>query len=312
MNESRGAELPTVHGSEYDRLHGRRASRRPLRRLRGFFSWHLIGLFAAVWPWIYLAYCTLVWRSGRVRNRWHDLIRHGRDHHGGVVGALWHQEVFSVAYAYRAMRPHTLASVGNQGRVITRMLERCGFVVFRGGSSGARTRRRRVLFEMIRHMRENPGVVYGITVDGSRGPALQVKPGVVLIAKACRTPIYLVRTWTSRYLTLPTWDRTVVPLPGGRIVTRALGPYWIAPDASPEEVKACRAHVESELLELAYLTALEVGDLEPGALPVNFPPDWRSRWVPGSPGLRRTPWDLRPESPPPWARRADGDDRRWS
>ena len=71
------------------------------------------------------------------------------------MGLLWHEEVLTVAwgYAYLGFRPHTLASLSNDGAVITRLLERCGFVVFRGGSSDRDSRRRSdVTRELTEHM----------------------------------------------------------------------------------------------------------------------------------------------------------------
>jgi lysophospholipid acyltransferase (LPLAT)-like uncharacterized protein len=295
-----------VHGSAYDAVHGRRPSRRPLRRLRGFLSWHLVGIFSRVWPVIYMAYCAFVWKTSRVEDYLTEPLHGALDRHDGFVGVLWHQEVFTVAYGYRHMHPHTLASVGNQGRIITRMLERCNFVVFRGGSSGARGRRRRVLPQLIEHMNNTPRVPYGITVDGSRGPAYEMKSGAIMIARTCRRPLWVTRTWFSNYFTLPTWDKTAIPLPFGRIVLRSLGPYWISPEARGPEVEECRQHIQSELLEMAYMTAVEVGDIRPEEIPEGFPEGWRPRWDPVSPGLRRTRWDLRPDDPPPWAHRTAG------
>src|SRR5205085_5776517 len=59
------------------------------------------------------------------------------------------------------------------------------FTVFRGGS-GSKSRRTSVLRELIEHMNSSPQVIYGLTVDGSRGPVHRVKPGCVAIARACR------------------------------------------------------------------------------------------------------------------------------
>src|SRR5262249_30220901 len=93
----------------------------------------------------------------------------------------------------------------DSGEIISRMLGRCGFVVFRGGSSRRASRRpTEVLGEMIRHMKSTDRVVYGITVDGSNGPTTRVKPGALVIAKECEKPIILVRTW--RAMELPPAD----------------------------------------------------------------------------------------------------------
>ena len=130
-------------------------------------------------------------------------------------------------YAYLGFRPHTLASLSNDGAVITRLLERCGFVVFRGGSSDRDSRRRSdVTRELTEHMNTTDGVIYGLTVDGSKGPAYRLKRGGIIVARDCGRPIVLVRTWYRRCLRLDTWDRTAIPLPFNRIHYYMEGPYF--------------------------------------------------------------------------------------
>jgi lysophospholipid acyltransferase (LPLAT)-like uncharacterized protein len=220
--------------------------------------------------------------------------------HDRAVAALWHQEVFSVAYNYRHFHGHTLASVSDFGEVISALLRRCNFVVFRGGS-GSKSRRRNVLRDLIHHMRTTPRVVYGLTVDGSQGPVYRMKPGCVGIAQTCRAPIVLVHTRYRRGWNLATWDRTQIPLPWNRRITLASGPYWIAPDADAATREEFRRHLESELLELtARVAVMLTGDRGPYW---GFPPAWEAHWPADRIGAPYGAYDLDPENPPPWAHR---------
>jgi lysophospholipid acyltransferase (LPLAT)-like uncharacterized protein len=240
------------------------------KALRGIVVPPLVALGVAVVPRLYLLYMRLVFATSRIRThdyeRLHDIIRE----HDGAVGLLWHEEVFSVAYGYYRLgfRPHTLASLGRAGEVITRMLELCGFVVFRGGSSSKASRRRGdVVQQMIQHMRENRQVIYGITVDGSQGPAYRIKRGGVVIARECRRPVILSRTWYRRSLRLPTWDRTAIPLPWNEIAYSLAGPYRVPDDADTEEGLArFLLHLEDELIDLATRSYLELGGTPPANL----------------------------------------------
>lgn len=298
-------------GSNYDAAHGRRPSAKPLRRLRQWFSWRLVHLVALVVPVLYRAYCWFVWRTSEVVDEANPRIQECIRRHGRFVGLLWHQEVVTVAWAYGSNRPHTLASAGNFGQIITHMLEACGYVVFRGGSSAGSARKRRVLPIMIKHMREHAEhVAYGITVDGSNGPAFRMKPGGTAIARSCRTPVFLARTWYSRRILLGTWDRTGVPLPWNRIRMRIVGPYWIAPDSDAKELAAFTAHVESELLELAALSVRDAdGPAAGNGAQPGYPEGWSPRWpaawdqAPAAAlGVALGPYDLRPHTQgPPWA-----------
>jgi lysophospholipid acyltransferase (LPLAT)-like uncharacterized protein len=255
---------------------GERRRRRggPLRRarkaLRAVVVPPLIALGNAVVPRLYLLYMRFVYATSRIRTndypRLHEIIRE-RD---GAVGLLWHEEVFTVAYGYYHLgfRPHTLASLGRIGELITRLLLACGFVVFRGGSSSKESRRRAdVLSELVEHMRAHREVIYGITVDGSQGPPFRMKRGGVVIARECGKPVILSRTWYRRCLRMPTWDRTAIPLPWNEIAYYLVGPYDVPEEARSEEGLArFMLRLEDELIDLAARSYAEMGQAPPPKL----------------------------------------------
>lgn len=252
-------------------------------------------------PRLYVAYMWLVDATSRKNDALLDeLLLGSLERHDRAVAVLWHQEVFSVAYNYRRFRGHTLASVSDFGQVITRMLALCNYTVFRGGS-GSKSRRTSVLRQLIAHMKSSPRVIYGLTVDGSRGPVHRVKPGCVAIARACRAPIVIVRTWYRYGITVPSWDRTQIPLPFNRKLTLAAGPYWIPPDADEVTVEAFRLHIENELLELTYRSFLAIGSPDRAKSRWGFPPEWTPRWPAHRLGAPLGPFDLDLDHPPPWA-----------
>jgi lysophospholipid acyltransferase (LPLAT)-like uncharacterized protein len=148
------------------------------------------------------------------------------------------------------------------------MLKRCGYVVFRGGSSTSRARRRSgVLDAMIAHMRENHGVIYGLTVDGSKGPRYRMKTGGIVIARECDKPIALVRTWYKRSLRMNTWDRMALPLPFNEIRYYLRGPYYVPEDANTDEGLArFRLQLENDLIDIAAQSYRDAGQAIPDAL----------------------------------------------
>jgi len=236
----------------------------------------------ALWtvPWLYLGYMKLVFATSRVDvngfGRLHDITRD----HGGAIALLWHEEVFTVAYAYGifAFRAHTLASAGTSGEIITRMLELCNYVVFRGGSTSKASRRRAgVLQAMIQHMKDTRDVTYGITVDGSQGPAYRMKPGGIVLARECKRPLALARTWYKRSVRLSTWDRTAIPLPFNAIKYWLVGPYHVPDDAGTDAgLNRFLLKLEDDLIDLAAQSYREMGQPLPANL-VKRPPEERER-----------------------------------
>jgi lysophospholipid acyltransferase (LPLAT)-like uncharacterized protein len=241
------------------------------KHVRPIFSRPLSRFAAFAVPYLYLGYMRFVWATSRIvgGDEFTELNRMA-ERHDGAVALLWHEEVMTVAfgYPYVGVRGHTLASVGESGEVIARMLRLCGYVVFRGGSSSGTARRREgVLLEMIEHMQTNREVIYGLTVDGSRGPAYRMKTGGIVIARECGKPIALVRTWYKRCLRLPTWDRMAVPLPFNVIRYYIRGPYHVPESARTHEGLAeFRLRLERDLIDLAAKSYDDMGQPRPKAL----------------------------------------------
>ena len=228
-----------------------RAAKRALRRpLAG------AGMFVAKWtlPYLYVAYMWLVEHTSRVEEVGFPPGR-VRETSGRAIAALWHDEVFFVAWFFGKHRVDTLASRGDSGEIITRVLKLCGFRVFRGGStSGKRRGSGAVLRDMVEHMQRESGVIYGITTDGSHGPLYRMKPGVVVLSASTETPIFVEKTWCRRYLRLPSWDRMLLPLPFNHIVIACAGPLHPPRDVwQPERFEAFRSEVEGLLCRVSAL-----------------------------------------------------------
>ena len=263
-----------TRGSASARGRRKRSQRWPARffrkKIRPLFSRRLSALAAMVLPYVYLSYMRFVWATSRIEGREFVALKQIAAQYNGAVALLWHEEVMTVAfgYAYLGFRGHTLASVGEAGEVIARMLTLCGFVVFRGGSTTGRSRRREgALDDMITHMRTHDQVIYGLTVDGSKGPPYRMKTGGIVIARECGKPIALARTWYKRCLRLPTWDRMAIPLPFNLIRYYLRGPYLVPESAYTEAgLEQFRQMLEDDLIDLAAQSYDDMGQARPSNL----------------------------------------------
>ena len=232
-------------------------------------------------PYIYFGYIRLVWATSKVIEK--DAIIPQtifQEEPYKAVAVLWHQDVFCVPLAYQKFHPVTIASVGDAGEVISKILKLFDYDnIFRGGSSKGKKRRKKILAEFIDYFRSKTKTIAGITVDGSSGPAYRLKRGALVIAAQCRCPILLTRIWCKRRLLLPTWDRTMIPLPFNQIVVYVHGVYQLPPGMEDAEIfEAYRRFIENELLELSYrIFQLMDHKVDRRCLPF-FPKDWQPSW----------------------------------
>ncbi len=245
-----------------------------MRRL--LLSGPALRVLHGVLPPLYIAYMRLVWATSRRDEIGLAEARSLLEEHGGFVGLCWHEEIAAAPWAWSrfGIRPHTLINQSDVGDLITGIAERCGCVVFRGGSSRHKSRRRpTVVRDMIEHMREQAGVIYGIPVDGSRGPRYHVKRGALVVARETGKPIVLARLWYRHSIRLPSWDRLALPLPWNQIRIQLAGPYFVPPEARTRaQLEPLRTRLEGDLSELAAASYAAMGQRVPRELPSVPPP----------------------------------------
>ena len=99
------------------------------RRIKRVLTRPFLLLVQWVFPLAYCLYMKFVYLTSKVEHLNTDLLWVLRERYGGLIGVMWHQEVVMVAWSFRQYEGHTLASAGDFGDIITRMLEMNGFVV---------------------------------------------------------------------------------------------------------------------------------------------------------------------------------------
>lgn len=136
---------------------------------------------------------------------------------GGYVLAIWHQNLFAGILAQRGERHCVMVSRSRDGSPVSYVCEKLGHLVLRGSSRRGDCDKGGKLAkdEMIEVLKT--GLPGAITVDGPRGPARQVKPGIIEMARLSRTPIIPYLTLPARYWSFPSWDAFRLPKPFTRI-----------------------------------------------------------------------------------------------
>jgi lysophospholipid acyltransferase (LPLAT)-like uncharacterized protein len=146
-----------------------------------------------------------------------------------ILFALWHGRMYLSIQAHRRQGIVTMASQSKDGEWIARWLEANGYVVVRGSSSRGGSQ---ALRDMVRHVRSGRNAA--LTVDGPRGPARVVQPGVVQLARLTGAWILPITSSSSRPRLLESWDRFLVPGLFSRSVVGYGDPFPI-PAEIPDE-----------------------------------------------------------------------------
>ncbi len=165
-----------------------------------------------LFPWAAAAFIRVL--RGTMRLRFHgdeELRRWERDGRHFIL-AFWHRHLAFMPYVYRGPGVHVLTSRSRDGEMMARTLEHFGIGTVRGSSSRGGAMGLRGLLQIAAS-----GADLGFTPDGPRGPAGEVKPGVLLAAALSGLPVVPVAYGATRCGRLGSWDRMVIPLPFSRL-----------------------------------------------------------------------------------------------
>ncbi len=153
------------------------------------------------------------------------------------IYAFWHQRQVYFTWTHRDVDAAVLVSKSKDGEMIAETMRLSRIKAVRGSSSRGGIAAAREMVEILRS-----GWDVGITPDGPKGPARQVKDGALRVAQMSGAPIVPIANANSRRLVLKkAWDHFHVPLPFGRSVVVYGEPIFIGPDddlvAKAAEVK---------------------------------------------------------------------------
>lgn len=140
------------------------------------------------------------------------------------IYALWHSRILPLLYLHRHEAMVLLISRHRDGQHLATLAERWGYRFVRGSSQrGGEVG----LLGVVRAVAA--GNIVALTPDGPRGPAEQVKPGIVAAAQHANVPIIPAGARPSRAWWLDSWDRFCIPRPFARIDVCYGAPIAVAP-----------------------------------------------------------------------------------
>jgi lysophospholipid acyltransferase (LPLAT)-like uncharacterized protein len=172
-----------------------------------------------------------------------------------VIYAFWHARMLPLIYQHRGQIAAAMVSRSRDGELIARIIERLGYVTARGSSTRGGSEAALEALEWGRR-----GYSIALSPDGPRGPALEMKPGLVWLAARSGLRVVPIASASRPTWFLRSWDRYRVPCPFARV--------WIAygepmdPPSSSEgpEARAWSERCEQALNDLSRLASQRAGE----------------------------------------------------
>jgi lysophospholipid acyltransferase (LPLAT)-like uncharacterized protein len=189
----------------------------------------------------------LVWLIGttiKFRFEDHESLDQFRRRRQPVIFSFWHNQIFCQTYLFRFQQIVVMTSRHFDGEYIGRIIEKFGYGTARGSSTRGAVR---ALLELKRHLAQGRDVAF--TVDGPKGPAYEVKPGPVFLARKSGAPLITLHSEPEAFWELRSWDRFRIPKPFTRALVKFGRPIYISAEEG-EDSGVARYQNEMDRIKL--------------------------------------------------------------
>jgi len=179
---------------------------------------------------------------------------------GRVLLCAWHQQFFSAIrhfQGYRKFNPSLMISGSSDGEIIAGVAGRSGWNPVRGSSSKGGKEALRRMIECL----WKSGVA-GHIVDGPKGPAGQVKAGVIRLANAADAAIFPFYAFADRAWYFNSWDRFFLPKPFATVVLSFGKMIKFTPADDPNRFESYRLHLEQTMIPELRVPHQRIGEIE--------------------------------------------------
>jgi len=179
-----------------------------------------------------------------------------------IILLIWHGRAMMIPHFWNKEPPlNALVSLHKDGRIVAGFLEKYGFGTIGGSSNeGAQSAARSLLHSL----QKNEAIA--IIPDGPIGPRMKMNDSPLYFAMKSGKPIFGATYSIEHSFIAKSWDAMMIPLPFCRGIVYITKPYYIAADASPEDLSKIKQEIEDELNTLTYKADRRFGiaKIEPG------------------------------------------------
>ena len=200
----------------------------------------LIGLITLIGPIL----LNLIGATWRIKYEGIQFLEKARLIRKNVLFCFWHSRLLGLCYSHKHRNIGIMVSKSFDGEWIAMIANKLGYRIFRGSSS------RDGALGLIEMLKSGEDGDLSLTVDGPRGPARKVKPGIITLAAKGRLPLVPISYRASKFWTMNSWDKLVLPKPFAEI-TVSYGEYIVIDEINDEnQVEQLRERIESGINKL--------------------------------------------------------------
>ena len=128
-----------------------------------------------------------------------------------ILLSTWHHQGLLLAHYIKKNKIPcwAISSTHTDSEILARVLTSWKINLIRGSSTRGWFN---VVKKMVSLYKKNSSII-AVTPDGPRGPRKQAKTGAFAVAIKNNALIFSVSASASKYWSLPSWDRTIIPKP---------------------------------------------------------------------------------------------------
>jgi len=168
----------------------------------------------------------------------------------GYLLGIFHQNLFAGIVAQTKINKYiVIVSKSKDATPVAYTCAKLGHLVVRGSSKrgGVDKGGKQAKDEMIEILKQGyPGAV---TVDGPKGPAFVVKPGIIDMAKKVQVPIIPYVCIPLDYWSFNSWDKFRLPKPFSKVIVYYGSPIFVPADTKDENFEKFQNMLQTALIE---------------------------------------------------------------
>lgn len=152
-----------------------------------------------------------------VRLKYKPYVRQACSSAPRFLGIAWHRHIFSLALGNMVLRPNLeIAGLVSASKDAAFLVAFFKFVGIRSVRGSHERRGREAILDLADLIKSGTSDAF-ITPDGPRGPSCVAKKGFLVVAEKADSRILAIRFKAHNYITIPSWDKLIIPLPFSRV-----------------------------------------------------------------------------------------------